>query len=761
MRKILITLSFILFFVGQSFAQIDSVFTKTIYRGNLPTWFSQGANLNFERGFGYSPIKNAIYVPSRNGGTFVRAMDATTGDDLAALSTNGMSGGTYVINVAEAAIDAPVLYACNLVTSAGSVFKIYRWDLNNTADPTIAFELPTATALRYGDGFTLVGKLLDNTAKIFLPEKTLGKVYILGTANQGVTFAIQDSIQLPATVFGGAISVFPVYKNGLLDGIMTKSSGKNLQLYSVAGVLMQEVPSTIVPTGATSIKGFEFNHNYYVAIYQYGGSGENLRIICPSDQGFHTRTYAITPTVGNVANLNGTGDVDFFINPNGTIDLFLLATNNGIGRYKMSFPFLVNGRFNEPYTQIANKMNQNSGFGANMDINSIGYAFDSNFVYIAVGGKLDKTNSNGIAVLLNFSNINGLAAGQSLGGVTGGGHLFGDATNPNWKMGFEVDLGFVINAGGNDSVSYLDAGKYFNGVKTGGYIGSSYNSGTSSTGPSVAGIFAANAITFAYDSAYGNSRGLEIRIPKSELNNLGFSGTLQAAAFIVSNTAYFSDVTVPGNLIGGNAAFNPNFGTLAGGPYYSGNNPLPVEFVSFSANTSGNSVSLNWSTATETNNKGFAVEKSFDGTNFTEIGFVVGKGNSTAINHYSYSEINSGSTSAYYRLKQVDFDGTTAYSSMIKVEFEAVPNVFALNQNYPNPFNPSTVISFTVAEEGVANLRVYNISGELVASLFNENAKTGQNYNIQFNASNLPSGIYFYRLTQGNNIVTKKLTLLK
>jgi hypothetical protein len=90
-----------------------------------------------------------------------------------------------------------------------------------------------------------------------------------------------------------------------------------------------------------------------------------------------------------------------------------------------------------------------------------------------------------------------------------------------------------------------------------------------------------------------------------------------------------------------------------------------------------------------------------------------------------------------------------------------VPAVFALNQNFPNPFNPSTSISFSVAEEGMASLMIYSISGELVSTLFNEAAKPGQFYKVQFNASNLPSGIYFYRLTQGANVVTKKLTLLK
>jgi hypothetical protein len=310
-------------------------------------------------------------------------------------------------------------------------------------------------------------------------------------------------------------------------------------------------------------------------------------------------------------------------------------------------------------------------------------------------------------------------------------------------------------------VSYLDAAKYFNGVKAGGFIGSTYNSGSAAQGPSAPGIFATNAITFALDSAYDIGRGLELKIPFSELPGITPNTQIQVAAFIVSNTAYFSDLTLPGNLTSGNAAFNPDFGTLPGGPYFTGFHQLPVEMVSFSSTTNGNSVNLEWITASETNNRGFSFEKRFDCSNFVEVGFVAGKGSSSIMNKYNFTENNAGASIVYYRLKQVDFDGTASYSETIKVEFTAVPAIFALNQNYPNPFNPSTSISFSVAEEGMASLMIYSINGELVSSLFNEAAKPGQLYKVQFNASNLPSGIYFYRLTQGANVVTRKLTLLK
>ena len=89
-----------------------------------------------------------------------------------------------------------------------------------------------------------------------------------------------------------------------------------------------------------------------------------------------------------------------------------------------------------------------------------------------------------------------------------------------------------------------------------------------------------------------------------------------------------------------------------------------------------------------------------------------------------------------------------------------VPNEFNLLQNYPNPFNPTTTISFALANNGFVNLTVFNITGEKVATLVNREYQTG-NYTVEFNANNLASGIYLYRLTTGNFVSTKKMILMK
>jgi hypothetical protein len=88
------------------------------------------------------------------------------------------------------------------------------------------------------------------------------------------------------------------------------------------------------------------------------------------------------------------------------------------------------------------------------------------------------------------------------------------------------------------------------------------------------------------------------------------------------------------------------------------------------------------------------------------------------------------------------------------------PSKFELSQNYPNPFNPTTTISFTLPASGNVKLFAYNTIGEQVAEIVNGFKEAGI-YSIIFNASELNSGIYVYRLEAGNNSLTKKMIVLK
>jgi hypothetical protein len=101
-------------------------------------------------------------------------------------------------------------------------------------------------------------------------------------------------------------------------------------------------------------------------------------------------------------------------------------------------------------------------------------------------------------------------------------------------------------------------------------------------------------------------------------------------------------------------------------------------------------------------------------------------------------------------------------ASLVSVqnENELTPTVFALNQNYPNPFNPVTNISYMIPKNSKVSLKVYDIKGQLVSTLFEGNQNTGI-YITQFDGSQLASGVYFYKLEAGDYKEVRKMTLIK
>ncbi len=200
------------------------------------------------------------------------------------------------------------------------------------------------------------------------------------------------------------------------------------------------------------------------------------------------------------------------------------------------------------------------------------------------------------------------------------------------------------------------------------------------------------------------------------------------------------------------------------------NKPVPVELLSFSSSVVDNDVTLIWITATETNNAGFQVERretiNERSDDWKNIAFVNGNGTTTEPQSYPFVDENLSAGNYQYRLKQIDFDGTFEYlptgqagSNTIEVEINP-PAKFSLEQNYPNPFNPSTKISWQSPVSSWQTLKVYDVLGNEVATLVNEEKLAGE-YEVEFKAVELSSGIYFYQLKVGEFIQTKKMTILK
>ena len=197
-----------------------------------------------------------------------------------------------------------------------------------------------------------------------------------------------------------------------------------------------------------------------------------------------------------------------------------------------------------------------------------------------------------------------------------------------------------------------------------------------------------------------------------------------------------------------------------GAVYKSYDNILPVELSSFTAQLSENKVLLTWSTETETNNLGFEIQRTSDSTNWITIGFKEGNGTTTEPQNYLYEDNISEfyNSVLQYRLKQIDYDGSYDYSEVAEVVINSLD--YNLSQNYPNPFNPSTKISWQSPVSAHQTLKVYDVLGNEVATLVNEFRNAGS-YEVDFDASKLSSGVYFYKLQAGDFVQTKKMLLMK
>ncbi len=190
------------------------------------------------------------------------------------------------------------------------------------------------------------------------------------------------------------------------------------------------------------------------------------------------------------------------------------------------------------------------------------------------------------------------------------------------------------------------------------------------------------------------------------------------------------------------------------------NAPLPVELTMFTAKYLNSGVILNWQTATEINNNKFVIERSINEGEYEAIAEVPGYGNSNSIKDYTYTDKQTKLKGNYcYRLKQVDNDGTYKYSQVVNVTVGNLDN-YELAQNYPNPFNPTTNINFTMPKAGSVKITLFNSLGEEVQTIFNGVKEAGF-HTVQFNASGLPSGIYFYQMTSEGFTQTKKMIIAK
>ena len=232
-----------------------------------------------------------------------------------------------------------------------------------------------------------------------------------------------------------------------------------------------------------------------------------------------------------------------------------------------------------------------------------------------------------------------------------------------------------------------------------------------------------------------------------------FEGNILANSSITANSA-----TVDGKLLAGAVDAN---GTVA----LTSTVALPVELAAFTATTNGLNAELRWTTATELNNYGFEIQRrsvaSGSVDQWQKAGFVPGAGTSATPRQYSYTDRGLTQGRYDYRIKQIDKSGSFKYSSASQVEVGSAPKQFALSQSYPNPFNPSTMVEFSVAQSDRAVVKVFNVLGQEVATIFDGTAEAGKMYQARFDASRMSSGMYYVRLQSNGQAKMQKMVFLK
>jgi hypothetical protein len=460
-------------------------------------------------------------------------------------------------------------------------------------------------------------------------------------------------------------------------------------------------------------------------------------------------------------------------------DLALLATNTNAGAnysgvfFKQTLPIVLSGE----WTPIGNDTHEFAGIyhGNGQTVTgltiSAGGGFSGLFGYM-VGSTIDNlgvtgsvTGDNHVGLLSGGSDACAISGCYSSGSVTVtgaagiGGGLVGSSVHNgafsncystasvsagvNWEIGGFIGVIFGTNSFTNCYSIGVVTSTHPGGGYTGGILGHDY------------------VVSSTFTSCYWNTTtsGMATGVGDAGAGNTptGMTGEVTAnmklpATFVGwSGTVWVID-----------AGFNGGYPALLW--QNSGGTPMPVELTSFTSAVSKSGVTLKWSTATEVNNYGFNIERRAvtSAGSWTKIGFVAGHGTSNSVLSYSYADAGLASGRYAYRLKQIDNGGAFKYSQSIEVEaVNLTPAVIGLSQNYPNPFNPNTQITFSVASTEQAKLVVYNILGQPVVTLFEGIAIGQQSYKLSFDASNLATGVYFYKLETPSRTDVRRMQLLK
>ncbi len=319
----------------------------------LPAYFGTTNNV---RGMGVGTFEGTkvVVIPTRETGTFVKLISATDGAYIKDLSVSGISGGTFAICDAGITTDGKILVA-NMVNAASSIFKVYRWD-NSTDAPTVAISYTLAAAHRIGDHITVKGSITDGTAKVYAmstalvsTKATIFRFDMMSDGNGGYIFNNTPTIitnQIAATGGFASVELMPdgkyIYKYNGSQILKLNADGTNPSP-------AESSSSAVVGTGGNSVRYLMSRSavnlgdpdTTYVAYYRYGSGQERANIVKFPNGILNSTAAAVStylPILGTNANANGAGRVAIDEVTANSVNVYVLSTNNGIGKYSITWP---------------------------------------------------------------------------------------------------------------------------------------------------------------------------------------------------------------------------------------------------------------------------------------------------------------------------------------------------------------------------------------------------------------------------------------
>ena len=320
--------------------------------GSSPAYIGTTNNV---RGMGVGTFEGTkvVVVPTREGGTAVKLLKASDGTEWKSLNVTGISGGLFAVSDAGVTNDGKILVS-NMVNAASNVFKVYRWD-NSTDAPTVAISYTLPAAHRIGDHITIKGSTVDGTAKVYAfstalvsTKASIFRFDMISDGNGGYVFdsnPVVISNLIAATGGYNSLDIFP-------DGkYIYKYNGSQMIKLNADGSIpapAETSSSSIVATGGNSVRYLLSRpavnvgepDTAYVAYYRYGSGQERANVVKFPNSTLNAAGTAIAsylPVLGTNSNTNGAGRVAIDEVSANSVNIYVLSSNNGIGKYLVTW----------------------------------------------------------------------------------------------------------------------------------------------------------------------------------------------------------------------------------------------------------------------------------------------------------------------------------------------------------------------------------------------------------------------------------------